>query len=288
MKTSYLISSIILVVVSLVGSTWAQHEAKLGDNAALRYWSAFAQMQDSAITDDQAKELALILDGTAPYDDSRYKTLVEKNRLALETMARGASLTNCDWGIEYQLGPDTPVDYVRKALTLGRLNVLLVFHLAINGNKEGAVRALASGLHFSHDVANDGTLFATLAAKNLLVLHLRAASDLVHIGAISPSQKSVLQNAIAKLGSEGLDWRSAMKRELEIPLGLDTKASAALAQIIPVYASALSDESKIPKLEQMRASAPAPLPDIIPNPKRVREEKQDLQDRLRQTRSLLQ
>jgi len=128
-------------------------------------WSAFAQMQDSAITDQEAKELNLILDGTAPYSDLKYKDLIEKNKLALETMARGTSILNCDWGVDYQLGPDAPVDYIRKSLALGRLNVLYSFHLLINHDSDGAVRTLVAGLRFSHDVANGGTLFAAASAR---------------------------------------------------------------------------------------------------------------------------
>ena len=98
MTTFRLIPSMILLVAVSVGSASAQQRAELGENAALRYWSAFAEMQDSAITDQQAKELNLILDGSAPYEDLKYKDLVEKNRPALETMARASALANCDWG----------------------------------------------------------------------------------------------------------------------------------------------------------------------------------------------
>ncbi len=57
------IFSTVFVVTLALGCAFAQQRAKLGENAALRYWSAFAQMQDSAITDQDAKELNLILDG---------------------------------------------------------------------------------------------------------------------------------------------------------------------------------------------------------------------------------
>src|SRR5690348_4215148 len=76
------------IVLVLSASASAQQKTKLGENAALRYWSAFAQMQDSGITDEQAKELNAILDGTAPYSDLKYRELAERNRPALETMAR--------------------------------------------------------------------------------------------------------------------------------------------------------------------------------------------------------
>src|SRR5438045_1588748 len=183
MKHITAISSMILVVLLSGVSVSAQRNMSLADNAALRYWSAFSQVQDSAITEQQAKELNAVLDGTVPYDDSKYKDLLEKNALALEIMARATSLANCDWGLDYGLGGDVPVDYARKALVLGRLNVLYAFHLFIAGNKDGGVRTLAAGLRFSQHVANGGSLFATLVAKALLVNHLRAVADTDHLEA---------------------------------------------------------------------------------------------------------
>jgi hypothetical protein len=71
-------------------------------------------------------------------------------------------------------------------------------------------------------------------------------------------------------------------------LGLDAKASAAVGQIVPVFVSALNNPSVLRKLEEMRAAGPQPLPEIIPNPRHVIEERQDLIDKLQQTRLRLQ
>jgi hypothetical protein len=259
-----------------------------GSNAALRYWAAFAQMQDSAITDEDAKKLNSILDGTAPYDDLQYKELVEKNRPALETMARATALPNCDWGLDYEMGPDTPVDYVRKALVLGRLNVLYAFHLLINGDKDKAMSVLASGVRFSHDVANGGTLFATLVAKSLLVAHFRAMEFALHEEGLSSAERSVLQKALAPLAGPGLDWQAAVRREMEVLYKVDPHDSAALAQIMPAYLRALENPSTLPTLEQLQSSAPPQLANLIPNPRRVLQAKQDLTDKLREVRSKLQ
>jgi hypothetical protein len=293
-----LILSMILLLAMPASPETAPQRVKLGENAALRYWSAFAQMQDSAITDEQAKELKLILDGTAPYSDLKYKDLVKKNQPALETMFRGTALPKCDWGIDYQLGPDAPADYVRKALELGRLNVLYAFHLLIAGDKDGAARVLAAGVRFSHDVASGGTLFATVAAKDLLATHLRAMEFGLHVTGFSTAQKSALQKALAQLGPEALDWQSAVKRELGVfrvpfrtPEGvkeLDSQASAALAEIVPTYVAALNNPALLPGLQEKIAGAPRPLPEIIPNPKRVLEEKQNLTQKILQLHSLLQ
>ncbi len=280
----------ILIALLSAGSAWAQRNASLKENAALRYWSAFSEVQDSGITDQQAKELNAILDGLAPYDDSKYKELLEKNTLALEIMARATSLPNCDWGLDYGLGHDVPVDYARKALVLGRLNVLYAFHLLKTGNKDGAVRALAAGLRFSHDAGNGGSLFATLIAKDLLVNHLRAITGAIHLEQLSANQRSQLQVAVIRVG-EGLDWPTAAKRDLEALRGDYTgnsQTSAALTRIISSYVAALNDESKLALLNQAVEGAPQELASVIPNVKRVLEQKQDLNNALQQTCALLQ
>ncbi|PYU42867.1 MAG: hypothetical protein DMG56_03900 [Acidobacteria bacterium] len=289
MKHITAISSLILVVLLPGVCVSAQRNMALADNAALRYWSAFSAVQDSAITDEQARELNAILDGTAPYDDTKYKDLLEKNTLALEIMARATSLANCDWGLDYG-AEDVPVEYARKALVLGRLNVLYAFHLFIAGNKDGGVRTFAAGLRFSHDVGNGGSLFATLIAKDLLVNHLRAVADVLHLEQLSAAQRAQLQEAVRRLG-EGLDWRTAAKLDLE---GLrshyagDAVTSTALTRIISSYVAVLEDQSKLPTLDAAIRSAPQQLANLIPNAKRVLEQKQDLNNRLLQTRSLLQ
>jgi hypothetical protein len=283
--------TVVVVLLALLSMGEASSQkVRLADNAALRYWSAFAQMQDAALTDQQVQEMNGILDGPVPYDDSKYKGLVERNSPAIETMVRATTLPACEWGVDYELGPGAPVEYVRKALALGRLNVLYAFHLAIAHDPEGAALTLAAGVRFSRDLANGGTLFATVAAKSLLVSHVRAVDFLLSNRERSPSavQQAALRRAIAELGPDGLDWQSAMKREFEIPLGLDAKASAALARIVPIYLRALNDPAELPKLQELRKTAPSPIPEIIPNPERVLQEKQDLINCLREMRERMQ
>jgi hypothetical protein len=278
----------ILVALLLTSPVFAQKNISLADNAALRYWSAFSAIQDSAITDQQAKELNAILDGTAPYDDTKYKDLLEKNTLALGIMARATTLPTCDWGLDYG-AEDVPVEYARKALVLGRLNVLYAFHLFINGDRDGGVRVLSAGLRFSRDVANGGSLFATLIAKVLLVNHLRAIAGAVHLEQLSPAQRARLWDAVTQL-EEGPDWGTAVRLDLEALRGTyakDGSGSAALTRITSLYVAALNDPSKIPMLNEAIRSAPQQLAHLIPNPERVLEQKQDLNNRLLQTRSLL-
>jgi hypothetical protein len=288
MKIFNSIPSMILIALLSAGSALAQQNASLPQNAALRYWAAFSQVQDSGITDQQAKELNAIVDGTAPYDDTKYKDLLEKNTLALQIMARATSLPNCDWGLDYGLRDDIPVDYVRKALVLGRLNVLYAFHLLKTGNTDGAVRTLAAGLRFSHDVANGGSLFATVIAKDLLVNHLRAVAGALHLEQLSATQRTRLQQAVTGLGSHGVDWQSAIKQEMGVLNKPPWQESVSLVRVTQAYLAAANDPSQLPKLDELLATVPQPLRDVIPNPKEVLEQKQELDEQLMRTRSLLQ
>lgn len=282
-------STYIRVAMLLILSHWAfaEQNVKLSDNAALRYWAAFSEMQDWATTPENAKELRAILDGTAPYDDLKYKDLVAKNQPALNVMQRGTTLAKCDWGLDYDLGPDTPVEYVRNALELGRLNVLYAFHQMTNGDKEGAVRTLAAGMHFAHDVALGGSLFATLVAKDLLESHFQTAEFAIHAG-ISTEQLAVLRKAVAQLGREGLNWESAIRLEMAALHRPPWQKDASLARVTQGYVNVLKNPSTLPDFERLLGTIPMPLHDVIPLPRRVLEEKQEFDRKLEQARTALE
>lgn len=288
MKTSRFLISVILSLVVLLASLFGENtQSKLGDNAALRYWAAFAEMQDTALGEEQVKNLDAILEGTAPYDDAKYKDLVERNKFALGLMGRGTDLQNCDWGIDYTLGDHTPVDYVRKSVILGRLNVLSIFHFMINKDQDGAVNALVRGLRFSHDVANDGTLFSALVSENLLTSHLRTIDFIQHMAQLTPSQKVILNKALDRLGNDGLDWNGTVTRELNI----EKKAwygPVQLSTVTQAYIQVLNDESTFSKFQELTAQLPENLRNTIPNPRKVAEHKQSLSEKLSQVRTSLQ
>jgi F0F1-type ATP synthase delta subunit len=90
---------------------------------------------------------------------------------------------------------------------------------------------------------------------------------------------------------DGLDWPTAAKRDLE-GLGAryaqEPRTSAALSRIASSYGAFLKDQSKLPILTEAINDAPPELANLIPNPKRVQEQKRELADRLLQTRALLQ
>lgn len=271
---------IFFLVAALAASALAQ---KPGDNAALRYWSAFALMQQETVTPAKAKELNAILEGHAPYKDLEYRNLVQLNREALNTLERGAQLATCDWGIDYALGPEAPIDYARKALGLGRLNVLSVLHLLQTGQRAAALQRLASGLRFSKHVAHGGSLFAALAAKSLMVSHLRAIAfaQSTEAPGLTSKEKALL---LAVVDASDVDWRAALRIEFDVALRPPTKEGSALAA---QYLDALADPSRLAKLQRAIAEASRTLASRVPNPQRVLDEQRDLAGHRQRLRILL-
>jgi len=259
-------------------------EPRLGDNAALRYWSAFAQMRDSSLTPEQAKHLQAILDGTAPYSDLQHRELVERNRLAVETLQRGAALSQCDWGLEYQLGSAAPIEHVPKALALGRWNILYSFHQLITGDRRGGISTLSAGIRFSHDVAAGGPLIAALAAKTLLLSHLRAVDFAAQMKPLSPGEKALLSVTLGKIGPQVVDWQSAIRREFEV---LARSGSPAPTAVEELYRRALQDDGQLPQLQKAIAGAPQSVANRIASPQRVLDQKRELDEKLHKSRLML-
>jgi hypothetical protein len=258
-------------------------------NAALRYWVAFAQMQDSAVSDQEAADISAILEG-GPFDGTKYRDLVAKNQDALDSMVRATKLARCDWNLEYERGEDLPMEYARKGLALGRLNVLHVMHLSRAGEKDKAVEALIAGLLFSRDLTKGGSLFVTLIGKSLITAHLVAARKALLASGLRPEQRRLLLAATSGLGKDGLDWRSAAKRDLAgltVLFRNDPSASLALSKIGAAYIKTLDTPTNLPALKQAIAAAPPALSQMVPNPDRLLVAKQELRQVLSEAQSSL-
>jgi hypothetical protein len=83
----------------------------------------------------------------------------------------------------------------------------------------------------------------------------------------------------------------AAKRDLEAlhaDYAGNSQASSALTRIISSYVDAMNDDSRLPALNQAIEGAPEELANVIPNAKRVLEQKQDLNNTLLKIRPLFQ
>jgi len=200
------------MLISVAALVFGQ-AAKQANNAALRYWMAFAQMSDSQISPDDAGRIDAIVTGKAPWDESRFGALIDQNRAAIETMIRGTQLAFCEWGIEYDLGPEAPFAHLAKARTMARLDRLYAERLAASGDYDGAIRATVAGLRFAQHMAQNASFFGALTAKAALLTHLEEAQRLSETGRLTSIQLEMLRRATGALLPGGFDWQSSARME---------------------------------------------------------------------------
>ncbi len=189
-------------------------------NAALRYWIAFADLQDLPVDKATQELLEKTASGETPWDESKLAPIIEKNEEAILGMQRATALPDCDWGLEYSRGSRTSIAPVVKARIMARLNALYGMRLAARGDTQQAVDSWLSGLRFSQDMAKGGSLIFSLLAKMAMISNLKALQKAS--GKLSAAQKAQAAAAVGALPETGFDWGNALVYEeasIEISIG---------------------------------------------------------------------
>lgn len=138
--------SLTLVVLLTLGPTfaaaeWADVKSDLGDNAALQYWQAFAQMPAL----DKGAEKLLGEWQTASLDDPAVQKLLDESHKSMLYLRRGARCERCDWGLEYNDGIGLLLPHLSRSRDLARLAALYARNEYERGNRK-ALQANAIGM----------------------------------------------------------------------------------------------------------------------------------------------
>ena len=224
----------VFVLISAVagrGQTKLPSETK---NAALRYWLAFADLQDPPTDKVTGELLEKTAAGEAPWDEAKLGPILDKNESAIWRMQRATKLAECDWGLEYDLGPRASIAYVPKARVLARLNTLDGMRLAAKGDSEKAVETWLAGIRFSQHLTKGGTLIFSLVAKMGLISNFHALTQAAQSGALSGEQKKQIEAAVRALPETGFDWGEALRYE-EDPLNVAVKQMTEAANPAAYY-----------------------------------------------------
>jgi hypothetical protein len=182
-------------------------------NAALRYWMAFAVMRDPPADQATADLLQNVSEGREPWDEAKLGRIVDDNRQALDIMQRASTLTSCDWGLEYELGPNTPIQHLAKARTLGRLAVVAGKRLQAQGQLSQAVDMWLAGVRFSRHIAEGGSLISALSGRRVMQSNLWAIHRQNLLRSLDEATKKRIETVVRALPEAGFDWSAAMKRE---------------------------------------------------------------------------
>jgi hypothetical protein len=195
------------------GTTFASAQAKRPTetrNAALRYWMAFAELQDPLADKSTADLLEKTAAGEAAWDEAKLGPILDRNIDAVLIMQRATKLPDCDWGLEYDRGPNAAIDYAPRARVLGRLNTLHGIRMAAKGEMQKAIDSWLAGIRFSQHLAQGGSLIFSLMGKTVLLSNFQALANAVKTNKIPAPERKEIASILKDLPKTGFDWSAAL------------------------------------------------------------------------------
>jgi hypothetical protein len=200
----------------LLSATTARAQTELPPethNAALRYWLAFADLQDPPSDKATQELLEKTAAGESPWDEAKLGSILDLNAQAIQEMQRATKLSECDWGLEYSRGPQASIAYVPRARVLARLNTLDGMRMMAKGRTQAAIDTWLDGVQFSRHLAQGGTLIFKLVARMSLHSNFDALTRAAQAGQLNDRQKHEIAAALRALPDDGFDWSEAMAFE---------------------------------------------------------------------------
>jgi hypothetical protein len=187
-------------------------------NAALRYWQAFSEMHEPP-TDQASSDALNRMSSGDVFWDSSLSPILEQNTFAIEIMQRASRLPECDWGLDYDLGPRAPISYLPKARVLARLNMMYGLRAQANGETQKAIDTWLAGDQFAQHLARGGSLIFSLVAAKMLIADFHALQHAAQNSAakLSDAQQQQIARSIQRLPETGFDWGEAIYYE-HLPL----------------------------------------------------------------------
>jgi hypothetical protein len=208
MKLKLFIIAIFALAIASRASAQLQYPPDT-ENAALRYWIAFSEMQDLPADKATQDLLEKTLSEQALWDEKRIAPILDANKFAIDIMQRATKLPDCDWGVEYEQGTKASIAYAPRARALSRLNTLEGMRQLASGNTQSATNTWLAGVRFSQDLARGGSLIFALMAKNALLANLRTLTLAAANGQFTVAERQQVAAAIRALPEDAFDWGSA-------------------------------------------------------------------------------
>lgn len=277
------------VIAFFLGAAAARAQTKLPPethNAALRYWMAFADLQDppsDKATQDLLEKTAA---GESAWDEAKLGPILDLNTQAIQEMQRATKLPECDWGLEYSRGPQASIAYVPRARVLARLNTLYGMRMMAKGQTQAALEAWLDGVRFSQHLAKGGTLIFKLVARMSLLSNFDELTRAAQASQLDGGQKREIAAAVRALPDDGFDWSEAMAFEeesLEISVRQMQQAASPAAYYQEIMGKPMPPNFSIPgpsDIAACRSLFTDAEADLRLPPERARARLEDIQSRV--------
>lgn len=183
-----------------------QRQEALGQNAALRYWQAFAHFPE--LDDRQQKLLA-----TPPAGQPKLEAaaLADQGRDTLLYLRRGAAIPQCDWGLHPEDGPYLLLPHLAKGRELARLASLRARVAFSQGDAQAGVDTAADtlvlGRHLSGDLPTIISYLVQLVVERTAIDALAA-----HLAGLEPAALERLERRLNAL-PQGGSLQASMRTE---------------------------------------------------------------------------
>jgi hypothetical protein len=185
------------------------------DNAALRYWSALAEVQEPS--DGATRHLfEETTAGRVAWDESKLGPILDSNEDALRTIQQATKLPVCDWGFDYRNGAAISPWFAVRARLLSRLNELQGIREMAHGDSRAAVDRWLAGVHFGQDLSRGGPVIAALIAHAIILDNLHLLRDSARQGKLNEDLKKEMSVVVKTIPEDGFDWGAAWGVEFAI------------------------------------------------------------------------
>jgi hypothetical protein len=148
-----------LLAVLAVSSPLQAADDSLAENAALAYYQAYLFLPNL----DDAKKSAIKEAVAGEKEISKnLVAILDESEIALHQMHRGARLSKCVWGTEFEAGPNAMLAHVSEARELAKIACLRARYRFEQGNASAGVDDVVATLTLARHCSRDGVLVAVL------------------------------------------------------------------------------------------------------------------------------
>ncbi len=234
-------------------------------NAALRYWSIFAQLNK----DQEAKLREIDFDKLLTIEDARAAFASAGVPFGgseiIATLLSTTELEKCDFEIDLSTGPYALMPHLSQIRTCARLLRLDARRLQIEGEHDEAASRIAAMLRLSSHVASDRIMISSLVGIAVSESAFKEGTRLLQAGKLSANAMTSLQSAVATMknedplllraavANEGKEFPDWIERQLVVPEGMK-----AINEISAANLNGADPKTKPPEftVEGVRADLP--------------------------------